>query len=215
LCHGFYQRDQERVMEEVAEGMKEAAADVKALQQATLKMAGVYAYQRLLEAPEEVEKWGPALKLMVENDHNETLREGHKARRELREEDQKIRREAIGFAKEKFQFDAVEHALKALPQLKELEEARKDPDLADYEENAMINKIRREAFGVVYEAFPESAKEEEEMLAARRERQAQKQREAEARKNRERILEPKPPPPSSPHYPAYLEWKAKEDKAGP
>ena len=133
------------------------------------------------------------------------------ARREAKAEEHRIRREWLKFAQEKFQFDTMEQARKALPALRELEEARKDPELKDYEENAMINRVRREMFGVVWEAYPESAKEEEEMLAARRARQEQKQREAEAQKNRERIKEPQPPLPSSPHYPAYLEWKQKKE----
>jgi hypothetical protein len=192
-------RRRERTEEEFKElkeemaGVSQAPVETTALQSASMKLLGKFLFEQLRKSPESVKELTAALGLMVQHDRNE------------------VRRDWLKFAKEKFQFDAVEHALKALPQLKELEEARKDPDLADYEENAMINKIRREAFGVVYEAFPESAKEEEEMLAARRERQAQKQREAEARKNRERILEPEPPLPSSPHYPAYLEWKAKNE----
>jgi len=210
----YYQRRrQERVMEELAE-TKGSPEDVEALRVAAVKMAGTYAYQQLAETPEEVEKWGPALKLMVENDHNQTLREGQKLRRELREEDRKLRREAMGFAKEKFQFDTMEQALKALTQLRELAEARKDPDLRGYEENVMLNKLRREMFGVVWEAFPESAREEEEMLAALKERKARREREAKSREERERIDMPQPPPPSSPHYQEYLEWKMKKENGG-
>jgi len=88
----YYQRrSDERVMEEVAE---EAPGDVKVLRLATMKLVAAQAFQQVRETPDEVEKWGPAVKLMVENDRNETTREGHRIRKELRAEDQEIRREA-------------------------------------------------------------------------------------------------------------------------
>ena len=207
----FARREKERVLTEFTElrdgvaAIRSAPEDATSLRAAAMKVLGQFLLQQVRRAPDKVKEWAPVADLMVRNEYNEIVREA-KAR------EHQMRRDAMAFAKEKFQFDMIEHAVKALPQLRELEEARKDPDLKEYEENAMVNRLRREMFGVVWEAFPESAKEEEEMLAARRERQAQKQREEEARGKRERITEPETPTPSSPCYAAYMEWKAKEAK---
>ena len=59
--------------------------------------------------------------LIVDNDHNEAQRElkGEECRlrRELKAEDQRIRRRRWHLRKEKFEFETMELALKALPQL--------------------------------------------------------------------------------------------------
>jgi len=119
------------------------------------------------------------------------------------------RREAMALTKEKFEFDMVEQALKALPELMELAQARKDPATKEYEANAFLNAARRKLFGVVWEVRPESAQEEAEMLAARKAREARKQREAEWAQ-RERLKGHEGPTPSSPYYAEYLEWKKKQ-----
>ena len=133
-----------------------------------------------------------------------------KTRRELKAEEHKLRREAMEFAKKKFEFDTTEQALKALPELLELAQARKDPDTKRYESNAFLNRARRVVAGVVWEVRPESAQEEAEMLAARKAREERKQRRLEW-EQREKITGHEPPTPSSPYYAEYLEWKARKE----
>lgn len=211
-------RRKEQIIEEFKDLRDEVAAvngapaDPAAAHAASMKLLETFLFQQLRKSPDKVKEWAAVASLIVQNDYNETMREEHKLRREMKTEDQKLKREAMAFAKEKFQFDTIEMAMKLLPELRELEQARKDPDLKRYESNAMLNRMRRRVFGVVWEVRPESAKEEEEMLAARRERVAQKKREEEERKNRERITQPETPTPSSPYYQEYLEWKARKEQ---
>ena len=180
-----------------------------------MKLLNRYLFQVLSEGPEKVKEWAPVASLMLQNDHNDVLREvkdkEEKLRRELKAEDHKIRREAMEFAKTKFQFDVTEQAMKALPELLELAQARKDPDTKRYEANAFLNMARRKVAGVVWEVKPESAQEEAEMLAARKAREERKQRQIEW-EQREKITGHEPPTPSSPYYQEYLEWKAKKAK---
>lgn len=209
-------------LSEEASEINGTAGELNGLRTATMKMVVARAFRAVRERADDVEKWGRLIDMMLRNDRNESRRElrrgdqeikreAQRIRQELRTEDQKIKREALAFAKEKHQCDVIKKAVKMLPELRELEEARKDPDLMDYEENAVMNKLRRTAFGVVWEGLPESAKEEEEMLAALRERRERRQREEEARKNKEKITEPQPLTPSSPGYKEYLKWKEKEE----
>jgi hypothetical protein len=73
---------------------------VNALKLAALKMVAAQAFQQVRESPEDVKRWGPVVKLLVNNDRNETVREEQQLKRELRAEDHKIRREALDFARE-------------------------------------------------------------------------------------------------------------------
>jgi hypothetical protein len=209
LYRYYGRRKQEKKVEEIEElkqyvaDMSGAGSDVGALRTANMKMLGAFLFQMLSEAPEKVKEWAPVASLMVQNDHNEALRE-------VKAEEHKIRREMMQFAKEKFQFDVTEHSLQALPELLELAQARKDPDAKRYESNAFLNAARRKIAGVVWEVRPESAQEEAEMLAARKAREARKQREAEWAR-REKITGHETPTPSSPYYQEYLEWKAKKE----
>jgi hypothetical protein len=206
LYRYYRRRHQERVTTEFTELRDEVAAlsaapmDASALWAASKKLQGRYLYQRMREAPEEIKEWVPVARLMAQNDFNELLREA-------KAEELKFRREQMEFAKEKFQFDMARRALKALPELRELEEATKDPHTKRYEESARLNRVMRAMFGV-HAVYPESAEEEAEMLAAKKERAARREREAEMA-NRERITEAQKPTPLSPYYQEYLEEKAK------
>src|SRR5580704_10239088 len=107
----YYQRrSQEREeLEKLEELAKNAAAigsaagDAKELRLATMKMVAASAFRQVREAPDDADKWGPAVKLMVDNDRNETWREEHELRREFKAEDRKVRREAMALTREKFQ----------------------------------------------------------------------------------------------------------------
>jgi Protein of unknown function (DUF3486) len=217
----YYRRKQEKKVEEIAEtaeyvaAMSGAGSDVGSLRTANMKLLGTYLFQALSEGPERLKELTPTINLMLQNDHNEALRElrdkEEKLRRELKAEDHKIRREMMEFAKTKFQFDVTEQAMKALPELQELAQARKDPDTKRYEANAFLNMARRRVAGVVWEVKPESAQEEAEMLAARKAREERKQRRLEW-EQREKITGHEPPTPSSPYYAEYLAWKEKRGK---
>jgi len=206
----FYRRRHEKKVEELAECTQRAAemsgagSDVEAVRTANVKMLNCYLFQMLSESPEKVKEWAPVASLMVQNDHND-------AYRQVKGEEHKLRRELMEFAKEKFQFDTTEQALKALPELIELAQVRKDPDTKRYEANAFLNRARRRVAGVVCEVKPESAQEEAEMLAARKAREERKQRRIEW-EQREKITGHEPPTPSSPYYAEYLEWKAEQEK---
>lgn len=199
----YRRRRQERLVEELREvaeymaGVSGAPADMNALRLANLRLLGRRLFLAMSEGPEELQKLAPLASMLVQNDHNEALRE-------LKGEVNRIRRERLEFAKEKFQFDAMRKALRALPQLQELAKAMKDPHTKRYEENAYWNALRRSLFGNGIDAHPESAAEEAIMIAAKRERAAELER--------EQIVDAQPPVPGSPYYQEYMAEKAKQEK---
>ena len=192
----------EELKQYVAE-LSGAGSDVGALRTANMKLLNSYLLQLLSEGPEKLKELTPTINLMLQNDHNDALRE-------VKAEEHKLRREMMEFAKKKFEFDMTEQAMKALPELQELAQARKDPDTKRHESNAFLNRARRKSAGVVWEVKPESAQEEAEMLAARKAREERKQRRIEW-EQREKITGHEPPTPSSPYYAEYLEWKARKE----
>jgi hypothetical protein len=186
-------------------GISHAPTNPKTLRTASMKVLGCYLLEQVQEALEAVKEWGPVANLIVQNDHNEAMRE-------LKGEENRIRREKMKFAKEKFQYDLMEKALKALPELLALAEVKKDPQAKRYEENAHWNRLRRVMFGTGIDIHPESAQEEAEMMAAKQEREAR--REEESEREREKIIDAQPPPPSSPYYQEYMETVAKREEEG-
>lgn len=162
---------------------------------ASFLVAGAFLFRMLREAPEKVKEWGPLANLLIQNDHNE-------AWREIKGEEQKIRREALDFAKGKFQADMVEQALMALPDLLDLARARRAVEPDAYAENALLNRVRKKMFGVVWEVRPESAEEEKAM-------KSRKQPEA-GHKGME-IAGLAEPVAGSAGYAEYLEWKGKRE----
>ena len=67
--------------------------------------------------------------------------------REAKANEHEIRRETMAFAKKKFETDTTERALRALPQLRELAEARKDPKTKQTEAEKRLEEIRVMMFG--------------------------------------------------------------------
>jgi hypothetical protein len=197
-------RQKERALTEFTELRNEVAAisgapgNANELRSASMKLLGRFFFHRVRAAPENVKDWAPVASLLVQNDHNEVLRES-------KAEEIKLRREQMEFAKQKFQFDTVERALNALPQLQALAESRRNPETRRYEENRHWNKVLRRMFGAWSKVYPENAREEAEMLAAKKEREARREQEAQA----ERITEAGPPAPSSPYYQEYVAEKAR------
>ncbi len=204
----YKRRVQERLLTTMEDVGKDAAkasntgASPDELRQANMRVVGVCLFQALRENPEALKELMPVVKAMLQNDYNETLRES-------KAEDRKLRREVLAFAKERFEFDMTEKALKALPRLHELAEARKDPHLKRYEEQARRNRLRRAMFGAGQDVEPENAQEEAEMRAAKQEREARRRQSLPAQPEGERLVGP--PVPSSQHYQEYVEAKAGED----
>src|SRR5271156_6637257 len=155
----FARRQQERTLEHF-EDLQEDLADINgapgnaaALQDASNKLISLYLFRRLQAAPEKVEEWAPLANLMMKKDYNDVVRDANR-----------VRQQTMELAREKFEADIIEKAMKALPQLKELAEAKKDPQTKRYEQNARWNRVRKLMFGPGLEVQPESAQEEAEML---------------------------------------------------
>jgi hypothetical protein len=210
--HRYYvRRDKERTLTKFCTAREQVAAvsgapvDEKELRKASMKLLGEFLFQQIRQSPDKVKEWGMVASLIVDNDRNELLRE-------LKGEELKMRQQAMDFAREKFQFDMMEKALRALPQLNELAEAKKDPHTKRYEENAYWNGVRHAMFGKGIDIHPESAQEEAEMVAIKREREARLAAEAQQLRDREVIINAEPPPPSSPHHKEYMavqaQWEA-------
>jgi len=206
----YARRDKERVTTEFTELRDELAAlsgaptDAAALWAASKKLLGRFLYLQMRKTPGNVKEWVPVAGLMVDNDRNELLRE-------LKGNELKMREKVLEFAKEKFQVDMVEQALGVLPDLLDLERARRAAVPNAYVENAHLNRARRKMFGVVWEVRPESPEEEAAMLAARKQREAEEAQGTERQQEGEKITVPEPPTPGSPYYQEYLEWKAKRE----
>jgi hypothetical protein len=157
----YYQRrSQERAVEDLAERVTDAA-EVKAtagnaelLRQATMKLLAAQAFQQVRETPADAAKWGPAVKMMLQHERNETVREGQRIRQQLREEDQAIRRETTEFYRQKFQLDTVDRAVRALPELQRLAAAINDPDTSRYSNNPHWNEAREKMFEGGMEDIP-------------------------------------------------------------
>ncbi len=175
--------------------LKELGVEPDAARQAGMMVMGAHFFRLVREAPDEAKKWAPLASLLLQNDHNE-------AWREIKGEEQKTRREALEFAKEKFQIDMVEQALEALPELLELAKARRAPEKNAYAENAQLNRARRKMFGVVWEVRPENA---EEAAAMAKVKEAKKKPEVEQEKTE--VTEVEAPVPGSANYEEYLQWK--------
>ena len=141
-----YRREQERVLTDMdelgkdAEKVARAKGNAGTFRAANMNVFNGYLFRALRACPDELEKLRPLLGLMVQNDRNDTLRE-------IKNEEFEIRREAMAFAREKFEFDAMEKALRALPQLRELAEARKDPKTKQADQKERFRQLRRMMFG--------------------------------------------------------------------
>ena len=163
----FGRRSQERVLErlvetqEDAEAIEAAPATAKLFRSASMKLMGQLLLRQVRDTPGEVKEWSALAKLMLWHEDIEL-------RRQLKQEENEIRRENLAFARERFHFNVVRRAEKALPQLQELAEARKDPKLEEYEENKRINAVKRAIFGeemLEHQLQPENAEEEAAMNA--------------------------------------------------
>jgi hypothetical protein len=131
----YYERRQkERTVMEFVDLRKQAVdilgalGDASAYRTAAMKLLTGYLLQQVRTAPGEVDKWGAVAQLIVNNDHNEAMRE-------LKGDEHQIRRDTLDFARERFQFDMIERAVRALPELQKLAAAMNDADPKRYSDN--------------------------------------------------------------------------------
>src|SRR5579859_7053313 len=132
----------------------EAAATKPGISESEARATGMQAVGRLFvqqvrENPDEVKEWWLLAKLLLQSQENE-LRE------RLHTEENRVREQYLELARARFQWNAVEDAEKALPELYELEQKRKDPKVRGHERAAAMNALRRKLFGSVSGPAPES-----------------------------------------------------------
>ncbi len=185
----FYQRrSQERVLagfgeaQSQAKGIAGAKGEAGLLCHAGMKVMAQLFLRQVTEAPEQVEKWGRLAKLLLQSEGNESWRR-------LKREENHLKRLALDFAREKFQYKALDAAYQMLPELKELERAKRDPNLTDFEYNKQTNLMRRRMFGWdLPDILPENEEEERVMKAEKarleEEQEAHSQRVQEAYRRR-------------------------------
>jgi hypothetical protein len=180
----FLRRRKERVTREFKDlreelvAISEAPANADSFRQASMKLMGTFLFQQLRRSPENVKEWAAVAKLMVQNDYNELLREtkegefnlrrelkakDHKIRRELKAQDLELKSETLDFLREKFQFDMIDRAVHALPELQKLKEAMDDPDTSRYRHNPHWNEARYAMFGGRPETPPENEGKKQEI----------------------------------------------------
>jgi hypothetical protein len=166
----FLRRRKERATEEFRDlrdevaAVSSAAANPATVYQATEKLLAMFLFRQLRRSPEDMKEALSVAKLIVQNDYNELLRE-------MKAEDQKLRREAIEFGKEKFRYDMIENAVKALPELQKVAEAMGEADSTRYREST--NKAKQIMFAPDPKVLPENGQEEAEMLEAKKKREGE------------------------------------------
>jgi len=178
----FRRATQERWLKKLAESGGEAAAmagiPVKAgmLMASGMKLLGLQFFDGVRMEPEGLKDLPTLAKLLLQNEAIQVQREENAIRREVVE----LRRRAMDFAEKRWEFDLAEEAMKRLPELQEIKQARMDAD-DPYAEGKRVNAILRRLAGDMNRPnmYPESA-EEEAMMNERKAREAaQRQREHE------------------------------------
>lgn len=164
----FYHRTaEERMIEEYAEQTaSEAEADGADWLAKGMNVVGKLFVRQVTQNPDGVEEWWRLAKLLLQN-------RGNELRERLQGEENRIRRDYLQLARERHQYEVLEEAEKALPELNELEKLRKDPKVRKYERNRAMNMALRKLFGVCTHLKPESEEQEgrmEELQAQEMER---------------------------------------------
>ena len=174
----FYQRRaQERVLAGLGAAQSQAAeiegtaGDAGQLRQAGFKVVAQLFLQQVTEAPEQTKRWGRTAKLLLQSEANDS-------RRRLKREENHLKRLALEFAREQYEYNALEEAYALLPELKKLERSRQDPAVTEFEYNKQTNLMRRRMFGYdLPDILPENAEEarvmQEEALRVKQDSDAQ------------------------------------------
>jgi hypothetical protein len=141
------------VSQEQIEQLGNAPVSTASMRAAGMKVVAQLFFSAVMQSPERVREWSGMARLLLQSESNEI-------KYRLKQEENEIRRQELAFAREKFHFDVMEKAQKALPELQALEEA----NLPRYEKNRRMNALRRSVFGPrIPEPLPESEEEEAEM----------------------------------------------------
>ncbi len=141
------------VSEESAEEIDNASVGTATLRAAGMKLVAQLFLNGVMQSPEQMKHWCPLARLLLQSESNEI-------KYRLKQEENELRRQELEFAREKFQYDMMAQAQKALPELQALAEA----NLTQYEKNKRRNDLRRRMFGPnIPEILPENEAEEEAM----------------------------------------------------
>jgi hypothetical protein len=170
---------------EVARTVEKSDVSVDRLRNAGLKLAAEMFLRQVAGSPENTKEWAPLAKLLLQAEKNDSWRK-------IKEEENGIRQRTLDFARVKYQYNTMAHALKALPQLKEIERANMDPEVREFEDNKHINNLRRGMFGdAIPDLLPETPEERDhpEILRAREQAAYEKQMGIFAREQEERMRE--------------------------
>jgi hypothetical protein len=172
-----------------------------------MKLLGLQFFEEVRDGAEELKDAPLLARLLMQHEANEIQREENR----IREEALELRRRALDFQEKRWQFDVMEAAESALPELQELQKAREDEE-DPYAENKRINAIRIRLFGRQYcqELHPENAEEEAAMAKAKSSEEAER----EARSQQLQAEAAKPPAPSAkPPEPTNQEVENQPDEA--
>ena len=148
----FYHRTAEaRMLTDAAKEVAEARPSLSEgeARAVSLKALGNLPVRQITENPDDIRDWWLLAKLLLQSQENE-LRE------RLHAEENDIRREYLDLARARFHWNAVEDAEKALPEIHELAQKRKDPKVRSFERAMAMNAVRRKLFGSVSDPEPES-----------------------------------------------------------
>jgi hypothetical protein len=187
----YERRAGERMLERFAESEKLMASvngapvEVAGLRSAGMKVAAQVFFRLVTERPEELKAWLPLAKLLAQCERNDSWRA-------VKDEENGIRRAALEFARVRFQYDTMEEAMKALPELKALKAARARAEMTVYEKNQRRNDVWRTIFGeAIPGLLPENEEEEAhpEIIERNYQEARRRQNEEWAREQRERQRE--------------------------
>jgi hypothetical protein len=143
------------------------------LRDAGMKVAAQVFFKLVTERPEQAKDWLPLAKLLAQGERSA-------AWREVKDAENEIRRAALDFARTKHQYDMIGQALKAMPELEEMAEAQRDPEVTKYERNRRMNDLRKQMFGEsIPELLPETPEEEADPELVERKMEEAKQRQNE------------------------------------
>jgi hypothetical protein len=166
----FYHRTAEARL--LTDAVKEAAEARPALSEGearavSMKALGNLLVRQITENPDDIKEWWLLAKLLLQSQENE-LRE------RLHREENDIRREYLDLARARFHWNAVEDAEKALPEIHELAQKRKDPKVRSHERAMAMNAVRRKLFGSVSDPEPESEEHAAELAEFEKQRKSLK-----------------------------------------
>jgi hypothetical protein len=143
----FYQRRRrEKLIEAFTDSHDDATAinaapgNVASLRAAAMKLVAQQFLEQVRETPGEAEQWSLLARVLLQSEANQV-------RRELKQEENKIRAQRLALAREKFQCNVVERGLKALPELQKLEQLRKQPQQPMIPMAEKLRLIRMKMFG--------------------------------------------------------------------